>query len=130
MDTLREVALVGPGISAIVAALAFVVGVLTLAKAIVEYVRQNALKRLEKFQEMKRKAETAEGFSKLCILLLEDDPEILKVERNVKEAFLSFYEEIALIHNSRLISTPVAHYMFGYYAIRCYDNQNFLERHG
>ena len=29
------------------------------------------------------------------------------------------------MHNSGLLRTSVAHYMFGYYAIRCYQSKNF-----
>src|SRR5262249_28995192 len=45
--------------------------------------------------------------------------------------FLGFFEEIALMTNSGLIARHVAHYMFGYYAIQCWESLVFwsnLER--
>lgn len=42
-----------------------------------------------------------------------------------KRNFLGFFEEIALLSNSGLIRKEVAHYMFGYYAIRCWQSKNF-----
>jgi hypothetical protein len=41
------------------------------------------------------------------------------------EYFLGFFEEVALMMNSGLIRKEVAHYMFGYYAIHCWDSKNF-----
>jgi hypothetical protein len=37
----------------------------------------------------------------------------------------SLFEEVTLLMNSGLIRKPVAHYMFGYYAIRCWESENF-----
>jgi len=39
--------------------------------------------------------------------------------------FLGYYEEIAIAMNSKLIKNDVAHYMVGYFAIRCWESENF-----
>jgi len=38
---------------------------------------------------------------------------------------VGFFEEFALLKNSGLINDEVALYMFGYFAIKCIDSQNF-----
>ena len=48
-------------------------------------------------------------------------------------SFLRYFEEIALMVNSGLLRKDVAHYMFGYYAIRCWESDYFwthLNRQG
>jgi hypothetical protein len=42
-----------------------------------------------------------------------------------KRDLLGFFEEIALMMNSGLIRNEVAHYMFGYYAIKCWESKYF-----
>jgi hypothetical protein len=112
------------GISAIIATLTLFIGVVAFAKSVLEYVKQNSLKRFENFQEM-RKRFRDENFQEICYLLEEDDPKLLDLHYKQRRDFLGFYEEIALMHDSRLLKTPIAHYMFGYYAIRCYESVNF-----
>ena len=52
-----------------------------------------------------------------------DNPDNKDISRGVnpdeKRKFLGFYEEIAIMVNSKLIKEELAFYMFGYYAIRC-----------
>lgn len=42
-----------------------------------------------------------------------------------KRDFLGLFEEVAIMMNSGLIKKEIAHYMFGYYAIRCWEGKNF-----
>ena len=44
---------------------------------------------------------------------------------NEKLDLLGFYEDLALMYKSGLIKKNVVHYMFGYYAIRCWESDNF-----
>lgn len=39
--------------------------------------------------------------------------------------YLGFFQEIALVFNSGLVKQEVAHYMFGDYAVRCWENAYF-----
>lgn len=110
--------------------IATVIGVtaalITFLKGVIEYSRQNAQKRAEHFVEMRRRLKENETFRKI-VQFLETDS--LALEKEIKEIdkidFLGFFEEIALMVNSRLIRKEVAHYMFGYYAITCWDNEHF-----
>jgi hypothetical protein len=110
--------------SAPVAVLTFVVGVVTLIKAIVEYNRQNAAKRFEIFQGMNKRFDDG-NFMKIREYLDNDDPELEKFDYTSKHNFLGFFEELAISVNSKVMSIEVAYYMFGYYAIRCYSSIHF-----
>ena len=53
------------------------------------------------------------------------DPALADMDFVGKRDFLGFFEEIALARNSGLINDDVVHYMFGYYAMMCYDSGPF-----
>jgi hypothetical protein len=110
--------------SALVASLTFVVGVVTLKRAIVEYNRQNAAKRFEIFQGMNKRFDDG-TFMKIREYLDNDDPELEKFDYTSKHNFVGFFEEIAISVNTKVMSSDVAYYMFGYYAIKCYHSANF-----
>jgi hypothetical protein len=114
------------GISAIVASLSFLVGAVTLIKTRAEYIQQNSMKRFEKFQEMRKRFKEDDTLTEICFLL-EEDSDKLRDDVHFKQKldFLGFFEEVALMHNSGLLRTSIAHYMFGYYAIRCYQSEKF-----
>jgi hypothetical protein len=58
--------------------------------------------------------------------LLETNSEALrKISFQQKQHFIGFYEDIALAVNSGLLRPEVAHYMFAYYALRCWGSDNF-----
>jgi hypothetical protein len=104
-------------IATLLAVLTFMVGVATLAKAIHEYIRQNSLKRFEKFQEISKKMQT-DRMNELC-LMLEDGKEddLWHAVYKHKYEFLSIHEEVATMLNSKLIAENVAYYFCGYYAL-------------
>jgi hypothetical protein len=112
-------------IGIIVSIITLAIGVVALFKGFAEYVGQNALKRFEKFQEVRRHFKGNEEFKRVCLLLEDGDPELRRLDYKAKQDFLGFFEEIALMHNSKIINSNVAHYMFGYYAIRCYESKDF-----
>jgi hypothetical protein len=41
--------------------------------------------------------------------------------------FVGFYEEIALLVNSKVLRPEIAHYMFGYYAKICWESDDFWQ---
>ena len=70
-------------------------------------------------QEQDAELKTAFDFVKRPCLAIDEVP--FKERRD----FLGFFEEIALMTNTRLISLRIAHYMFGYYAIQCWKSLVF-----
>ena len=55
----------------------------------------------------------------------EPNSELKEVPFEHKRSLLGVFEEVALMMNSGLIKKEVAYYMFGYYAIRCWQSDNF-----
>jgi hypothetical protein len=102
-----------------------VVALIALLKGIWEYAKQGAQKRAEHFLTMRERLKNNESFKHICNLLETDDPELLKVAFKEKRDFLGFFEEVAIAMNSGLIKPTVAHYMFGYYALRCWESRHF-----
>lgn len=102
-----------------------VIGLFTFVKGIFEYIKQGAQKRAEQFETMRRHFKEDENFKKLCDLLERDDVRLRKVPFKDKRDFLGFFEEIALMTNSGILRKEVSHYMFAYYAIRCWESANF-----
>jgi hypothetical protein len=96
-----------------------------LAKGVMEYAAQGAQKRAEQFFAIRGQLKSNESFKEICDLLEHDDPSLADVPFKEKRDFLGLFEEVTLLMNSGLIRKSVAHYMFGYYAIRCWESQNF-----
>ena len=63
----------------------------------------------------------------MCQELNEDNSALIDRPFKEKRELLGFFEEIALMVNSNLIRKHVAHYMFGYYVIRCWDSAYFWQ---
>jgi len=101
------------------------VAVFTLVKGFIEYRSQGRQKRAEQFLELRKRLKDNPSFKNICALIEIDDPPLATVPFREKRDFLGFFEEVALFTNSGLLPQAVAHYMFGYYAIRCWDSQYF-----
>jgi hypothetical protein len=97
----------------------------TFIKSIWEYKKENSLKRFEKYQAITREwnqnAETQE-----IIRLLDEKQESLRdYDVKTKQDFIDRYEDVAVMYESGLMRRSIAFYMFGYYAIRCNDSEEF-----
>jgi hypothetical protein len=97
----------------------------TFFKGIIEYVKQGSQKRAEHFDIMRKKLKENNVFKNICTLLETDNKELENISFADKRDFLGFFEEIALMMNSGIIKKEVVHYMFGYYAIQCWDSNSF-----
>jgi hypothetical protein len=115
---------IAPAISAFIAALGVLLAAIAGISSYFQYVQSNTLKRFEKFQEMN--ARFVDGrFLQICHLLETDDDSLGQIPFEAKLEFLGFYEEVALMRNSKLLNDQVAYYMLGYYAIRCNESKTF-----
>jgi hypothetical protein len=117
------------GLSAVIAALAIVAGAIKFG---VEQRKANALSRFESFHKMRDTARNDELISEVidCLRDLEQGKpgsgdRLRDMDIKKKHRFLGFFEEIAIMHDSGLIRTDVAHYMFGYFCIRCLQADEF-----
>lgn len=105
--------------------LGVVIALVTLVNALIEYAHQGAQKRAEHFLSMRIRLKGNPIFEEMCALLERDDPKLETISFKDKRSLLGFFEEVALMMNSGLIRPEVVHYMFGYYAIQCWDSKHF-----
>ena len=122
-----------------IATIAGVLGALvalgTLIKALMEYTQQGRQKRAEHFFELRRKLKENKEFSVIAGLLdeasliggqsAEARAELRELSFQIKRDYLGLFEEVAIAMNSGLIKPQVAHYMFGYYALLCWQSDDF-----
>jgi hypothetical protein len=101
------------------------VATFTLVKAVFEYTRQNAQKRAEHYTYLREEFQKNGRFGEFFALLDNDDPSLASLSFDKKQDLIGFYEDIALAVNSGLLRKEVAHYMFAYYALRCWDSNHF-----
>ena len=107
-----------------------VIGILffffTAITAVIEFRRQGSQKRAEFFFEKVNDLWSTDSYKKIMTCLDLSDHEALRsIPHYEKMAFLDTYEEIAFLMNSGLIRKEVASYMFGYYAIACWESDPF-----
>jgi len=102
-----------------------VIATLVFLKGVFEYTKKSAQERAEKFHELRKQFKDNESIKKLLPLLEINSVELVDMPFNEKLDLLGFYEDLALMYKSGLIKKNVVHYMFGYYAIRCWESDNF-----
>lgn len=105
--------------------LGVMIALLTFAKGVLEYARQNVLRRADHFGSLRAQLKGNDIFRDITEKLDLDDAALRTVAFKHKRDFLGLMEEMAISMNSGLIKRRLAHYMFGYYAVKCYDSDNF-----
>src|SRR6218665_2888823 len=96
-----------------------------LYKGFVEFSLQGKQKRAEIFLKKQGEYFGNKTFNELRALIERDEIQLKDVNFEDKRAYLTFFEEIAVLKNSQLINADLAYYMFGYYATRCLESENF-----
>ncbi|MCC7093749.1 MAG: hypothetical protein IT277_06100 [Ignavibacteriaceae bacterium] len=109
----------------IVATFAGLVALGTFIKAILEYRLQGRQKRAELFDKFKTTLKTEPRIVNINSQLENDSATLTEIPLIDRYYFLGYYEQIAIAVNSGLIDKDVAHYMFGYFALHCWDSTNF-----
>ena len=102
-----------------------VVALVTLVMTYVEFSRQNASKRAEFFLSMRRRLKENAILKDLSDQVERKLPGLAQVPLKDKFEYVGFFEEVALMVNSGIMHPEVAHYMFAYYAISCWENNEF-----
>ena len=113
--------------------LGIVVSTYSVSLSGLEYSRQGTLKRADYFFELGKRFKQDNNLMEICSLCEVDDPALKIKPYNKRASLLSFFEEIAISMDSKLIKKEVVHYMFGYYIIKCWESENFwfdLDRDG
>lgn len=111
------------------------VALVTLVQALVEYRQQGRQKRAEHFFDLRRRLKENDEFARVAELIdetyAEEDlarrarQQLKELPFKIKRDYLGLFEEIAIAMNSGLIKPEVAHYMFGYYALLCWESEEF-----
>ena len=102
-----------------------VIALLTLAKGVMEYTIKNTLDRFGKFQEIRKRMKESKEFQTILKLAETNDMKLTEIEFVQKRDLLGLFEEVTLMLYSKIIKKEVAHYMFGYYAVRLYEANYF-----
>lgn len=102
-----------------------IVALFTFINGVLEYMRQGAQRRVEQFVEIRRRLKENSEFKEITSLLNEDSQKLTEIPSQNKRDYLGLLEEVALMNNSRLIRKNVAQYMFGSYAVKCWDSNYF-----
>jgi hypothetical protein len=102
-----------------------IIGLITLIFGLFQYRKSLLQKRSEQFLEMRKRYVDNTDFQKLFSMLETDDAKLREIPYKLKLRLLGFYEELALLVNSKLIKKEVAFYMFAYHAIRIWESNNF-----
>ena len=99
--------------------------IIAFANGLLEYRRQGAQKRVEHFTLLRRRLKENHIFKEICALMFANDPRLADVNAQDKRDFIGLLEEVALMVNSGLIRPELAHYMFGYYTVKCMESEDF-----
>lgn len=121
-------------VGAAIALMTLIVGVVTAIKGVAEFRRDNSLKRIEKFEAMRKRYDTEEKIQRVNLALnLKQRPgkdsasAVKNLEFGDKIAFMVFFEDIALLNNAGVLSDEVTFYVFGWDALLAYETIEFWD---
>jgi hypothetical protein len=105
-----------------------------LARGLIEYREQGKQKRAAQFLDLRYRFVTNETFSHIADLIdlatlprSQDSTNdaLANLPLNEKRRYVGFFEDVALATYSGMIAPELANYMFGYYALACWDSHAF-----
>ena len=104
-----------------------IAAIFTMIKGYLEYELMNKAKKFELYIKYRKKLKEDEIFKNIikCLVETSKTEDIKDISLMDKFLFIGFYEDIAILMKNKLITPEIAHYMFGYYAIKCWYNDNF-----
>jgi len=101
------------------------VTIFAFLNGLLEYRRQGVQKRVEHFTLLRRRLKENPVFKEICAMMFAEDPALAAFDAQGKRDFIGLLEEVALWVNSGLIRPELAHYMFGFYTVKCLDSKDF-----
>ncbi|MBB3103811.1 hypothetical protein [Azomonas macrocytogenes] len=119
MDVLKDIATI------VTAIVGLGVAIWGIYKGYIEFHLQGKQRRAEIFLKKQSEYFGNKSFCELRYLLGRDDEKLKDIAFEDKRAYLTFFEEIAVLKNSGLINPDLTYYMFGYYATQCLESKNF-----
>ena len=116
-------------IKEIIAIIGIVATIPTLYMAVSEYIKRGKKERAEFFLKLRDRFKGNEKFMTIQKLIEEDKNEDLKkLPTQDKNDLIGMFEEIYLLSGNGTISKQIIFYMFGQYALDCYDNKVMQEQ--
>ncbi|AXF86261.1 hypothetical protein DTO96_102007 [Ephemeroptericola cinctiostellae] len=109
----------------IAAILGVIAAIWGLYKGVIEFALQGAQKRAEVFLKKQNEYFSNKSFNEIRTLLEKDEEKLKEIPIEEKRAYLTFFEEVAVLRNTGLIKPDLAYYMYGYYATKCLESSNF-----
>ncbi len=79
------------------------IALLTFLLSYLEYQKQGKQKRVDLYLDMERRLFNNDNFQEIRLLLQKGEPEITKIERKMRSDYADFFENIAMLMNSKLI---------------------------
>jgi len=115
LNTIKDLSIVVAGVVALIG----------LLNGSVEYFRRGRQERAQHFLDLRRRFLEDESFRRILNMLAVDDEALTALPIQERRNFVGYFEEVALMVDSRLIRLEVAHYMYGYYVLLVADSKNF-----
>jgi hypothetical protein len=114
----------------LIAAFIGIIGTLIpLIMAVSEYIKRGKKERAEFFLKLRDRFKGNEKFMAIQRLVEEDKNEDLqKLPTQDKNDLIGMFEEIYLLSGNGTISKQIIYYMFGQYALDCYQNKILQEQ--
>ncbi len=117
-----------------IAAVGAVIALGAFVQACIEYLRSGRQARAQMFFDLRRRLK-ADPFGRIAELIdcaIHDDEDGARARRELaavplrdKRDYVGLFEEVSLTLDWRLVDLEVVHYMFGYYAILCWESTAF-----
>lgn len=93
--------------------------------AALEYRRINALRCLDKLQELKRRLRDHRAHADVMQMVERNTPSLAAYDARAKRELLAVYEEAAVMCAARLVGRPLAYHLFGPQLIRLAASETF-----
>lgn len=104
-----------------------IISVITLVRDLSETVKQGQHERAEYFLELRQDFRENVHFQHLTEWITENSDTLATMSTEEKAGYAGFFEEIALLTNSDLVSEEVAAYTYGFYVIQCWESKKFWQ---
>lgn len=79
------------------------IALLTFLLSYLQHQKQGKQKRVDLYLEMERRLFNNDNFQEIRLLLQKGEPEITRIERKMRSDYVGFFENIAMLMNSKLI---------------------------
>jgi hypothetical protein len=104
-----------------------IIALLVFGKGVLEFMHANAMRRYEKFHQMSVRFDGNPVIQKVCTLLhgVQVTPDA--PNKQDKEVFICFLEEVYFMMKSKIMKQDLALYTFGYYGQMALNSAQFWQ---